>query len=231
MEILKHCKEYPLSQYYHTVPHSLNLQDVSDTTTTPKYSMHLIEPDFKMNEYKRQLVLRNYETGNTGAILIIDIISIWRQTLEETRFANIKYWYVNSKEISTIEGLICFLGRVNANPIVTLNKECPIRYGTNAADCSVDGIIIDNLSYLNTSDDFKSFNILKNMISNIQKAFGCWYISTSLNLEFSQGIEHSFYPKPIVPYTNYTAFPSNYLNDMNIVMVRDSSTHSKVIKN
>ena len=227
MEVLKHCKEYSLSQYYHAKPRSLTIENVSE----PAHSMHLIEPDFKMNEYKRQLVINNYNSDTNGAILIIDIISIWKQTLKETRFDKINYWYVNTEEICTIEGLICFLARVNANPIITLNEECAIRYGTTSANCSIDGIIIDNLSYLNTTEDSKSFNILKNMISNIQKTFGCWYISTSLTIEFSQGIEHSFYPKPIVPYTNYTSFPSSYLNDINIVMIRDSLTHSKIVKN
>lgn len=227
MEVLKHCKEYSLSQYYHAKPHSLKLEDVPEIV----HSFHLVEPDSKMNEYKRQLLIRNYNLEGNGAILIIDIISIWKQTLKETRFDKINYWYVNSEEICTIEGLICFLARVNANPIITLNKECPIRYGPNSANCSLDGIIIDNLSYLATSEDSKSFNILKNMISNIQKTFGCWYISTSLDIEFSQGIEHSFYPKPVAPYTNYTAFPSSYLNDMNIVMIRDSGTQSKLIRN
>ncbi|SMN22665.1 similar to Saccharomyces cerevisiae YLR376C PSY3 Protein involved in a Rad51p-, Rad54p-dependent pathway for homologous recombination repair [Maudiozyma saulgeensis] len=224
MEILAHCKVYSLSQYYHAQRQLLTI----DAKTEPVRSLHLIEPDFKIYDFKRQLLKDNVTTN--GKILIIDIVSTWRNTLiNDAKLLN-NIWYINSEELFTLEGIICFLARLNANPSNTLHNECSIdkdQTKSNTDDSiSLQGIIIDNLSYLyaGTANDIKSLNILLKLIKNIQRTFGCWYVSTSLNNEFYQGIEHSF-------TSQNNTIMSSYMNDIDLVMVRDPITHKVLLKN
>ncbi|CAB4257274.1 similar to Saccharomyces cerevisiae YLR376C PSY3 Protein involved in a Rad51p-, Rad54p-dependent pathway for homologous recombination repair [Maudiozyma barnettii] len=227
MEVLAHCKIYSLSQYYHPQEQLITIDPGITTTLTDSKTgrirtLHLIEPDFKIHDFKRRLLKENI-TAN-GKVLIIDIVSAWKNTLLNDPLLLPNVWYANSEELFTLEGVICFLARINANPTNTLQRECSIdkndcHQSNKKEENSLQGIIIDNLSYLHTDSttDTKSLNILFKLIKNIQRTFGCWYVSTSLNNEFYQGIEHSFNS------TNNTIM-SNYVNDMDLVMVRDPST-------
>lgn len=188
----------------------------------------MIEHDFKISDLKRRFVLENLPETN-GKILVIDIISIWYDTLKDHKIKD-KFYYMNSNSLLTMDGLICFLVQLNESPKIALTR-CHNDFRVTEFNESLCGIVIDNLSYLKQIDN-KSLNILWKILNMLSKSYGCWIMTTSYGIEYYQGIENSFNrnnnlkKKLIYP----TLLPASYLSEMDCIILRETGSKGRRLK-
>ena len=230
MEVLAHCKMYPLSQYYRAARCELVIPEGVTATrnraTTPRLpqSLHLIEHDFRISDLKRRFLLDNLPgDGEPGRVLLIDTASIWQDTaLRDPRFRD-KVWYLNTAEVLTTEGLVSFLSQLNAYPKRALAK-C---HGDT--DGRLHGIVIDNVSYLDPRAHGSATVLLK-LLRVLQSTYGCWFATVSYGLEFYEGVGKAFSQQTSQSQLYPTMFPIGYLNEMDCVVLRETQVVGRRLK-
>lgn len=229
MDILSNCRVYPVSKFYHPVSQFLNYDGGGNIRF-----FHLIEHDFRLSAYKRELIQQSIVSSNNHqAILIIDIISVWKSFIQEEKVnGGGPVFYMNSSSMLTIDGLINFLLQLNESPKEAL-KRC-MNYQDKYLHCQLAGIVIDNVSYLQWSNinSLTKFNLLFKILNILRSNFGCWIISISYGLEFYNGIENkgSFTSNTSMKLNYPTYIPINYLNEMDAIVLRETDFKSRRLK-
>ena len=226
MDVLAHCRVYPLSNFYHPSPQSITLPNtlISNTDNDKPHIglLHLIEHDFKMSNFKKQLF--NHLTTSNASYLIIDITSTWKRFLLSSSSASASLMYMNSTSILSFEGLINYLVQLNDHPTTALQRSLSINNEPLQLTLPLSGIIIDNLSYL--PQDPPQFKILTNILKLLRKSLGCWIMTTSYGLEYNQGIENTISTSAS---NSNTYIPLNYTKEMDIVLLHERDLRSRIL--
>lgn len=211
MEVLKHCRVYPLSNFCQVEEHHFT-DPINDK---PNRHVHLVEHNFKLTEAKTKLVEENI---NGGTVVIVDVISCWKRFCKDK--SNI--CYLSSASTLHLEGLINFLSQLIESPLDALRR-CQTN-DTDITKNTIRGIVIDNLSYYQTpTSSLRDFNILFKLLKTLRTTYGCWSFTTSYGLEYYNGIE-SITASIYNSGTNYTKIPQSYIKEMDIVLMRDTPT-------
>ena len=236
MEVLEHCKVYPLAQFYRAghcdlvVPSGVAATGAHAPSRVP-LSLHLIEHDFRISELKRRLLLDNIEAGSDTEphrVLIIDTASIWQDTvLNDSRFRD-RVCYVNCPEVLTSEGLVAFLSQLNTAPRQALAR-CHPQTRPASLEFRLRGIVIDNVSYLDPRGH-GSATVLLRLLRALQTTYGCWFATVSYGLEFYAGVGRAFPLQTSQSQLYPTMFPIGYLNEMDCVLLRETQTVGRRLK-
>lgn len=178
--------------------------------------LHVIEHDFKLSTFKKQLYLNCKSNGNS-TILLIDILSAWKEFINST---NDELFVMNSLSIMTMDGLVNFLLHLNESPLYAL-KRCQKR---DSFDKQLSGIIIDNISYF--AHDPTSYGLLLKVLKLLRKTFGCWIITISYGLEYYNGVENA--TSQLYKGGSQTKIPTGYINEMDVVLIRDTDSSARI---
>ncbi|CAR26335.1 hypothetical protein ZYGR_0H01440 [Zygosaccharomyces rouxii] len=218
MDVLAHCRVYPISNFYHAVPQSLTLPSCIGSHCVS--FVHLIEHNFKFTPFKRQIWNQCIECSvNDGSsILVIDIISEWKKIIQENSQG---VHYMNSTSICNMEGLQNFLMQLQASPLEALQR-CLIK---DRLDKQISGIIIDNLSYL--AHDLSSYSALIKILKQLRRTFGCWILTIGYGLEYYDGVENS----TSTPNRTgaLTKLPASYINEMDVIILRETADRGRTV--
>lgn len=179
--------------------------------------MHLIEHDFKLSTFKRQLFLTS-KSDSKCTILLIDVISVWREFLNQSNSNEL--FVMNSISILSMDGLLNFLLHLSESPQEAL-KRCHVR---DSFDKQLGGIIIDNISYF--THDSTSYSLLIKILKLLRETFGCWVITTSYGLEYYNGVENA--TSPLYKSGSLTRLPVSYTNEMDAVLIRDTDSQARL---
>ncbi|KAL3233442.1 Platinum sensitivity protein 3 [Nakaseomyces bracarensis] len=213
MEVLKNCRVYPLSNYCSAEEHLFELPREIGAQGSGFRHVHLVEHSFRLTEAKTKLVEANIDSG-AGLVVVIDVISCWKKRLGGR--ANV--CYLNSGSTCHMEGLINFLSQLVENPLEALRRcNCKATF----TQASIQGIVIDNLSYTQTPGSLRDFNILFKLLRTLRTTYGCWSLTTSYGLEYYNGIE-SLTSAAYTTGTTYTKIPHSYIKEMDSVIMRDT---------
>ncbi|CCH58606.1 hypothetical protein TBLA_0A08160 [Henningerozyma blattae CBS 6284] len=234
MEILKNCKIYPLSKFYkpnyqyYQLPPGIKPNENLDTSKISK--LHLIEYGFEITPLKRSLLTTMLMMEDVGNVLIIDIVSIWLGTIEMMNMKQKKKInYLNC--ISNIKELNNFLSQLIETPIVALRRCQQFENVDEVIQRRLDGIFIDNVSYLQDfNEDQKGnsqmYDELNKMIRKVREVFGCWVVSISYGNEYYEGVEGCLNVKS----HSISGVPISFLNGMDMIVLRESEGMGRVIR-
>lgn len=210
MEVLKHCRVYPLSNYC-----AVEGRHFIDPQNNKARHVHLVEHNFKLTDAKIQLLERNM---GDGIIIIVDVISCWKRYCK----GKARTCYMNSASTLHLEGVINFLSQLIEYPQEAL-KRCQDT-DVDVTSMTIQGIVIDNLSYYQTpSTSLRDFNILYKLLKTLRTTYGCWSLTTSYGLEYYNGVE-ALTAASYNSGTSYTKIPQSYIKEMDTVIVRDTPT-------
>lgn len=212
MDILAHCRIYPISQYIEIPQHKEPI--------TQDGLVHIILDEIKNKSYQwihqRKTTAATDTRPDNGTdcklTLIIDLLNVWdvnvtiQDTVEDTQKSPNIHIIKDCKYIK-FQNLITFLhDEVLMGQYLFENCKNMILYG----------IIIDNLSiYSFDLENSKLFNKLCKVLARIRCKYGCWIKTVSF--KDSEGIGK--YP---------TRIPIYYLNHMETVLVYDSDKLHKL---
>ncbi|CAI4035275.1 hypothetical protein SMKI_12G4250 [Saccharomyces mikatae IFO 1815] len=226
MEVLKNIRIYPLSNYITSTKNYINLPNelrnlVSKEQEGKLGFLHIIENDFKPSLVLKKLV--DY-TEDNGKILVIDIVSLWSQQKQKQHGVI----YMNSLSCINITGLIVFLELLYHSPTDALRR-CQV----DNFNFQLQGIMIDNLSFLNFESDnnygvinLSKFEKLSVILRKLREFLGCWIITKSFSTEFYNGIENTLIDKWSIKskgsVTQYpTKLPESYMKGMDLIVYKE----------
>ncbi|SCU77997.1 LAMI_0A03048g1_1 [Lachancea mirantina] len=237
MEVIAHCKVYPLSTFYRPAQVSINwiARDNFGNVVEGGESgdgnvgvgdvgfVHLIEHDFKISEFKGRMALRLVEQlPSQASILIVDVVASWRKWLDAHAHVRARAHYLTSPSLARFETLIAFLNQLNETPADALRR-CTVQ---QPLDMQLGAIIIDNISYY--VHDSATYEILLKTLRRLRQNYGCIVLTTGYGLEFYDGVENS-QRQPNQTLDIATRLPMSYVKNMDCVLVRDTATTARVV--
>lgn len=236
MNILAHCRVYPLSTFYK--PTALHIEWLrkdrfgniveeskegdDGAHVGPVGYLHLIEHGFQMTKIKSSVVHRLIdELPNQTFILMIDIASCWREFATEYSHEEKSVAYMNSASLLHFESLINFLAQLNDNPQEALSRckqAAPLQF-------QLASIVIDNISYY--THDNASYELLFKILRMLRSRYGCSVMTVGFGLDFYNGVEQSFATNK--SYDIPTRLPMSYVKNMDCVLQRDNASTARVV--
>lgn len=235
MEILKHCRIYPISSFcattetYFKIPDDLVNQHLALRTRKLGH-IHVVEHSFRLSKVKKKLITTNLDE-NSGLILLIDVISCWKQFARSLVNNGQSIAYLSSASLCQFDGLLNFLGQLIDSPDEAL-KRCIFTdsYSYSCLQQPLTGIIIDNLSYYQTPVAMREFSALQKMLKSLRSTFGCWTMTTSYGLEYYNGVEGGTSSLYTSSGTSFTRLPVSYIKDTDLVLMRDTEDTYHLVK-
>lgn len=207
MDILAHCRIYPISQYI-TIPR--HKEPVAHSGL-----VHIILDEIKNKSYqwihqRKELATTKTSSSNRPTCkltLVIDLLNVWddnarSQDRVEDQLRKTDIHIIKDSKYIKFQNLITFLDdEILMGQYLFDNHKDMILYG----------IIIDNLSiYSFDPENLKLFNKLYKVLERIQFKYGCWIKTIS----FKDATGIGKYP---------TRIPIYYLNNMETILVYDNN--------
>lgn len=180
--------------------------------------LHMIEHSFKSSKFKRDLFLQCAGDSEDSSVLVVDIVSEWKNLLKDHQDVGVHV--MSSTSILNFEGLISFLLQLIESPSEAL-KRCQRR---DSLSKQLGGIVIDNVSYL--AHDPSSYTLLLRTLKMLRNTFGCWIITISYGLEFYNGVENS--TASLYKSGPLTRIPISYTNEMDAMIIRDTDSTARL---
>lgn len=150
MDVLAHCKIYPISNYINVPGHA---EPISQCGV-----VHLMIDEIKNKSYQWPHQQGTVESNTNKFTLVIDLLNVWipnRYVVKDVRLVN-------------LQALIKFL-----------NDEVYSGSWFNENSTAIlEGLIIDNLS-IYQYESVKLFNIFLNLLRKIRHKYGCWIKTVS----------------------------------------------------
>ncbi|SCU88720.1 LADA_0E11716g1_1 [Lachancea dasiensis] len=245
MNVLAHCRVYPLSTFYDPTAISIDWLykdlfgktvfdfDEDDSTSNLESSkrklgpiafLHLIEHTFKVSTFKLNLLKKLVQSSPSQSfVLIIDVMSCWHELIPSLSVEDRSAVYMNSSSLLHFDALVNFLSQLNENPPEALSRcQSPVNMQHQLA-----GIVIDNISYY--THDSASYDLLFKLLRMLRKKYGCYTVTVGYGLEFYNGVEQQ---QPLAPSQGYdipTRLPMSYVKNMDCVVLRETDELARTV--
>ncbi|SCU84408.1 LAFA_0D09802g1_1 [Lachancea sp. 'fantastica'] len=238
MNVLAHCRVYPLSTFYKPVAIDIDWlgrdsfgnaildcdQNQDAQKLKPAGFLHLIEHNFGPSALKKTLLTRLVKTcPDQSFILVIDVISCWKPFLSQLELEDKDVAYLNTASLLHFDSLINFLVQLNESPQDALSR-CQKRV---SLQYQLAGIVIDNISYY--THDAASYDLLFKVLRLLRARYGCYIVTVGYGLEFYNGVEKGLADISAQPCDIPTRLPISYVKNMDCVLLRDTDTIARVI--
>ncbi|SCU94322.1 LAME_0F07008g1_1 [Lachancea meyersii CBS 8951] len=238
MNVLAHCRVYPLSTFYK--PSAVEIDwlgknsfgnvvlDCEQSPSAQKIGsigfLHVIEHSFRVSAFKQSLLSRLVEKSpNQSFVLVMDLISCWNGTLPELQQDEKAVAYLNSPSLLNFDSLINFLVQLNESPQDALSRcQTPVSLQYQLA-----GIFIDNISYY--THDHASYDLLLKVLRMLRATYGCFIVTVGYGLEFYNGVERALVEPSHLTYEIPTRLPILYVKNMDCILSRDTETDARVV--
>ncbi|CEP60442.1 Psy3p LALA0_S01e10990g [Lachancea lanzarotensis] len=238
MNVLAHCRVYPLSTFYKPVAINIDWlgkdsfgnaildceQQPGAQKLKPAGFLHLIEHSFTPTTFKEELLTRLVDNcPDQSFILVIDLISCLKPLLSQLQLDDKDVAYLNSASLVNFDSLINFLVQLNESPQDALSrcrKQVSLQY-------QLAGIVIDNISYY--THDAASYDLLFKVLRLLRARYGCCIVTVGYGLEFYNGVEKGLAETSVQPYEIPTRLPISYVKNMDCVLLRDTETVARVL--
>ncbi|SCV05923.1 LANO_0H18162g1_1 [Lachancea nothofagi CBS 11611] len=237
MNVLAHCRVYPLSTFYKATAICIDWlekdafgnvvlgseEGVESQNVRSIGFLHLIEHGFRVSAFKQKMMQRLVEASpNQSFVLIIDVVSCWDRYLSTLNREDKNVTYMNSASLLHFESLINFLVQLNESPKEALSR-CQ---NASTLQYQLAGIVIDNISYY--THDGASYELLFKVLRMLRAKYGCFVMTVGYGLDFYSGVEQQL-SSVRQSYDIPTRLPMSYVKNMDCVLLRDTDKDARVV--